>query len=45
LVYAACVDLGIAEKTGSLARGKRADIILVRTTDIDMTPASDPTRR
>jgi cytosine/adenosine deaminase-related metal-dependent hydrolase len=36
------VDLGIAEKTGSLTPGKRADIILVRTTDINMTPVGDP---
>jgi 5-methylthioadenosine/S-adenosylhomocysteine deaminase len=36
------VDLGIADKTGSLAPGKRADIILVRTTDINMTPVGDP---
>ncbi|HZO46337.1 MAG TPA: amidohydrolase family protein [Xanthobacteraceae bacterium] len=36
------VDLGIADKTGSLTPGKRADIILVRTTDINMTPVGDP---
>jgi len=36
------VDLAIAEKTGSLTPGKRADIILVRTTDINITPVGDP---
>jgi cytosine/adenosine deaminase-related metal-dependent hydrolase len=36
------VDLGIAEKTGSLTPGKRADIILIRTSDINMTPVGDP---
>jgi 5-methylthioadenosine/S-adenosylhomocysteine deaminase len=36
------VDLGIADKTGSLTPGKRADLILVRTGDINMTPPSDP---
>jgi len=36
------VDLGIAEKTGSLTPGKRADIILVRATDINMAPIGDP---
>ena len=36
------VDLGIADKTGSITPGKRADIILVRTTDINMTPVGDP---
>jgi 5-methylthioadenosine/S-adenosylhomocysteine deaminase len=36
------VDLGLADKTGSLTPGKRADIILVRTTDINMTPVGDP---
>ena len=35
-------DLGIADRTGSLTPGKRADLILVRTTDINMTPAGDP---
>ena len=36
------VDLGIADKTGSLTPGKRADIILVRTADINMAPVGDP---
>lgn len=36
------VDLNIADRTGSLTPGKRADLILVRTTDINMTPLSDP---
>jgi 5-methylthioadenosine/S-adenosylhomocysteine deaminase len=36
------VDLGTADKTGSLTPGKRADMILVRTTDINMMPPSDP---
>jgi cytosine/adenosine deaminase-related metal-dependent hydrolase len=36
------VDLGIADHTGSLTPGKRADIILVRTGDINMAPMSDP---
>src|SRR5437660_5101724 len=36
------VDLGIADKAGSLTAGKRADIILVRTSDINMTPVGDP---
>ncbi len=36
------VDLGIADKTGSLTPGKRADMILVRTTDINMSPIGDP---
>jgi cytosine/adenosine deaminase-related metal-dependent hydrolase len=36
------VDLGLAGRTGSLTPGKRADIILVRTTDINMTPLGDP---
>src|SRR5262245_35767375 len=35
-------DLGIADKTGSLTPGKRADLILVRTTDVNMTPVGDP---
>jgi cytosine/adenosine deaminase-related metal-dependent hydrolase len=36
------VDLGIANKTGSLTPGKRADIILGRANDINMTPVGDP---
>jgi cytosine/adenosine deaminase-related metal-dependent hydrolase len=36
------VDLGIADKTGSLTPGKRADIILIRTTDTNMAPVGDP---
>jgi cytosine/adenosine deaminase-related metal-dependent hydrolase len=36
------VDLGLADHTGSLTPGKRADILLVRTTDINMMPAGDP---
>jgi cytosine/adenosine deaminase-related metal-dependent hydrolase len=36
------VDLGIADKTGSLTPGKRADLILVRTTDVNMAPVGDP---
>jgi 5-methylthioadenosine/S-adenosylhomocysteine deaminase len=35
-------DLGIADKVGSLAPGKRADLILVRTTDVNMAPIGDP---
>ena len=35
------IDLGIADRTGSLAPGKRADIILVRTSDINMAPLSE----
>jgi cytosine/adenosine deaminase-related metal-dependent hydrolase len=36
------VDLGIADRTGSLTPGKRADLILVRTGDINMAPLGDP---
>ena len=36
------VDLNIADRTGSLTPRKRADIILIRTTDINMTPVGDP---
>jgi 5-methylthioadenosine/S-adenosylhomocysteine deaminase len=36
------VDLGIAERTGSITPGKRADLVLVRTTDTNMAPAGDP---
>ena len=35
-------DLGIADKVGSLTPGKRADLILLRTTDVNMAPVGDP---
>lgn len=34
--------LGLGDVTGSLTPGKRADVILVRTTDLNMVPAADP---
>src|SRR5205085_11344983 len=36
------VDLGIADRTGSITPGKRADLVLLRTTDVNMAPAGDP---
>jgi cytosine/adenosine deaminase-related metal-dependent hydrolase len=33
--------LGIADQVGSLTPGKRADIILIRTDDINIAPAAD----
>lgn len=35
-------DLAIADRVGSLTPGKRADLILVRTTDLNMAPLGDP---
>ena len=35
-------DLGLADRTGSLTPGKRADLILVRTTDLNLAPVVDP---
>jgi cytosine/adenosine deaminase-related metal-dependent hydrolase len=35
-------DLGIADKVGSLTPGKRADLILVRTNDINVAPFINP---
>jgi cytosine/adenosine deaminase-related metal-dependent hydrolase len=35
-------DLGIADRTGSLTPGKRADLILVRTNDINFSPFVNP---
>jgi 5-methylthioadenosine/S-adenosylhomocysteine deaminase len=32
----------MADRTGSLTPGKRADLIMVRTTDLNMAPAADP---
>lgn len=34
--------LGILDRVGSLTPGKRADIILIRTTDLNMAPFTDP---
>ncbi len=34
--------LGLADRVGSLTPGKRADIVLVRTTDLNMAPFTDP---
>jgi cytosine/adenosine deaminase-related metal-dependent hydrolase len=36
--------LGIADRVGSLTPGKRADLILVRTTDLNMVPLTEPVR-
>jgi cytosine/adenosine deaminase-related metal-dependent hydrolase len=36
------IDLGIADRTGSLTPGKRADLILLRTRDINIAPVGDP---
>jgi cytosine/adenosine deaminase-related metal-dependent hydrolase len=36
--------LGIDDQVGSLTPGKRADLILVRTTDVNMMPKTVPTR-
>jgi cytosine/adenosine deaminase-related metal-dependent hydrolase len=35
-------DLKLDDKTGSLTPGKRADMILVRTTDLNIAPVIDP---
>jgi cytosine/adenosine deaminase-related metal-dependent hydrolase len=35
-------DLGIADKVGSLTPGKRADIVLVRTDDLNIAPFTEP---
>jgi 5-methylthioadenosine/S-adenosylhomocysteine deaminase len=35
-------DLGFAGQTGSLTPGKRADLILIRSTDSNMAPVGDP---
>ena len=37
--------LGLADKTGSLTPGKRADLIMIRTTDINMAPVARPVLR
>jgi len=35
-------DLGLADRTGSVTPGKRADLILVRMNDLNMVPCADP---
>jgi cytosine/adenosine deaminase-related metal-dependent hydrolase len=35
-------DLGLADRIGSITPGKRADLILVRMTDLNMAPCGDP---
>jgi 5-methylthioadenosine/S-adenosylhomocysteine deaminase len=35
-------DLGFGDKTGSLTPGKRADLILIRTTDGNLAPVGEP---
>ena len=35
-------DLGLDKQIGSLTPGKRADLMLVRTTDLNMAPVFDP---
>ncbi|MDM0108394.1 amidohydrolase family protein [Variovorax sp. J22R24] len=35
-------DLGISDRVGSLTPGKRADVILVRSTDLNIGPVIDP---
>jgi 5-methylthioadenosine/S-adenosylhomocysteine deaminase len=37
-------DLGIADRVGTLTPGKRADLLLVRTTDVNMAPMTEPVR-
>jgi len=34
--------MGIADRTGSLTPGKRADLIMIRTNDINMAPVGEP---
>ena len=36
------VALGIADKVGSLTPGKRADIVVIRTNDLNMAPFTNP---
>lgn len=35
------VDLGIADRTGSITPGKRADLVLVRRGDVNLAPSGD----
>ncbi|WP_433171455.1 amidohydrolase family protein [Actinoallomurus sp. CA-150999] len=34
---------GLGDRTGSLTPGKQADLILIRTTDLNLAPVTDPT--
>ena len=36
------IDLGMADRAGSITPGKRADLVLVRTRDSNMAPVGDP---
>jgi len=36
------VDLGLADRTGSITPGKRADLLLLRASDANMAPVTDP---
>ncbi|MSQ50336.1 MAG: cytosine deaminase [Betaproteobacteria bacterium] len=36
-------DLGLSDRIGSLTPGKRADLIMLRTNDINIAPVIDPT--
>jgi len=36
------IDLGIADRTGSITPGKRADLLLLRASDPNMAPVTDP---
>ncbi|MGW7478111.1 amidohydrolase family protein [Nonomuraea muscovyensis] len=35
-------DLGLQDVTGSITPGKRADMVILRSTDINLTPSGDP---
>ena len=36
------VDLGVADRAGSITPGKRADLVLLRASDLNMAPVTDP---
>jgi cytosine/adenosine deaminase-related metal-dependent hydrolase len=36
------VDLGIADRAGSITPGKRADLVLLRANALNMAPVTDP---
>jgi 5-methylthioadenosine/S-adenosylhomocysteine deaminase len=35
-------SLGLSDRIGSLTKGKRADLIMVNTRDVNMAPFTDP---